>query len=166
MHQYPGLQQDLVANQTSRHIDKYSRASQPRFNIEDDERKSSDDSDNLIDKLDPIKLANEYIYTVNFNEKGTLCIQVNERIADSYNQDELMELSSHYSTLVSEYVQQDGPQAQIMMDTLEPPTYKEANKPGFNLRDHYDKKQDQLEHSVQAFEQHKLQEEKRIKSMR
>lgn len=42
-------------------------------------------------------------------------------------------------------MQEEGPQAQVMMETLEAPTFKEANMKGFNLIDHYQKKEKELE---------------------
>lgn len=73
---------------------------------------------------------------------GVLCIQVNESIAEGCSKDDLQELSVYYGNLVQQFVQEEGPQAQYMMEQLEPPTFNEANVHGFNLRDHYYKKQE------------------------
>ena len=46
-----------------------------------------------------------------------------------------------------------------MMETLEAPAFLEVNVKSFNLRDHYLKKQEELEASVKAFQSHQVQEE-------
>ena len=124
-----------MAHQTSRHIEKYGKNT-PRFSIDDDEKHLDEETDQA-DSSEPVDLSSQYLYSTKTEDDGVLCIQVNGQVAAGGSEEDLRELSAHCANLVSKFIKEEGMAAQVLMESLEPPTFEQANRNGFTLKEHY-----------------------------